>query len=435
LRRHIVRANQEAVVLDVDAVMGQAAFRADPYPFWARLRSTQPVHRAGTGLWLLTRYSDVDAALRDGNFSSDQARLPTRLRALGQPAAEAMERIFGRSMLHLDPPAHTRLRRHVYPFFSPRRVMRMRPLVQHIADLLIDAVEPLGQMDAMADFANPLPITVIFEVFDIPFSDRVHLAEVIRRHRESRLRLVVERVRRPVPQDKGEGERAATASSAIQQLEDTAGELREYLSNLLRTRSKGDGEDLLSELQRTSLVPTNSEQLTDAELVGTAMLLLVAGQETTINLIGNGLLALLRHPRELARLKADPGLVPGAIEELLRYDTPIQVIARVLLQDVVIDGTCLPLGSEVLLVTAAANRDPERFNDPDRIDVTRQGAGHLSFGGGHHYCLGAPLARLEAEVAFRTLTSRLPRLGLATEDLRWRPNPFLRGLEELPVRF
>lgn len=423
--------------------MADSAFRADPYPLWARLRAVEPVHRARTGLWLLTRYEDVDAALRDRRFSSDQARLPTRLRTLGQPAAASMEEIFGRSMLHLDPPEHTRLRRFVNPSFSPRRVEQLRPLVEHIADLLLDAARANGGMDAITEFAYPLPITVIFEIFDIPFTDRVYLASVIRRHREARLRLVFDRAG-TAPPDAGDamaspaGDTGAdsVASGALGTMEDTAGELREYLSHLLTSRADGVGADLLSDLKRGSEGGhAGMPPLSDAEVVGTAMLLLVAGQETTINLIGNGTLALLRHSNELARLKAEPGLVTSAVEELLRYDTPIQVIARVLTEEVTISATPVPRGSEVLAIAGAANRDPERFTDPDRLDLTRSDLSHLSFGGGPHYCLGANLARLEAEVAFSALAHHPPRLRLADEDPRWRPNPFLRGLESLSVEF
>jgi cytochrome P450 len=419
--------------LDVDRAMADPQFRADPYPLWERLRSQEPVCRAGSGLWLLTRYDDVDAALRDRRFSSDQARLPTRLRALGQQAATSMEHIFGRSMLHLDPPDHTRLRRRVNGAFTPRRVERLRPLVRQLADMLIDEVQPAGEMDLVADFAYPLPSTVIFELFAIPFADRVRLAGVIRVHREARLQLVLERVHDFAASNTAAAPCEPPGSRAMDVLEQTAGELREYLRHLIQARAHAREDDLLSELGHDDR--SHGAALSDDELVGTGMLLLVAGQETTINLIGNGVLALLRNPGELARLQSDPRLITGAIEELLRYDTPIQVIVRVLREAVSIRGTTLPEASEVLAVAAAANRDPDRFPDPDRLNISRTDVGNLSFGGGVHYCLGAPLARLEGEVAFRALITRLPRLRLVAQELRWRPNPFLRGLESLAVQF
>lgn len=421
-------------VVDVDDAMVDPSFWRDPYPFWAQVRATNPVSRARSGMWVLTRYADVETALRDLRFSCEQARMNTRLRMLGQPAAESMERVFGRSMLHLDPPEHTRLRRLVNASFTQRRIGRMRPLIEHIAHLLIDEVAPDGEMDFIADFAYALPITVIFERFGIPFADRPALARLIRRHRDGRFRLVTE-----TATEQGTGpldDAAPRTSIALETMERTAMELSEYLADLLRSRADGAGNDLLSEMLRESTDDTHArDPLVESELVGTAMLLLIAGQETTINLLGNGMLALLRHPAQFDLLARDPTLVPSAVEEMLRFDTPIQVVPRVLRDEIELGGHRLAERSEVLVVLAAANHDPARFNEPDSFDVTRRRNAHLGFGGGVHHCVGGNLARTEADVAVRVLLERCPRLYLAEDTHRWRPNPFLRGLESLQVGF
>ncbi len=419
-------------IIDIDDAMAEPGFLDDPYPYWAQLRSTRPVCRARNGMWVLTGYREVEAALRDPRFSSQQARMHTRLRMLGQPAAESMERVFGRSMLHLDPPEHTRLRRVVNGSFSHRRIARMRPVIEHIVEGLIDEVAEDRTMDFVADFAYPLPVTVIFERFGIPFADRPALARLIRRHREGRLRLVSEQAR----EADADAPPVSSGSAALATMEQTAFELCEYLAALLRRKASAPEDDFLSELAHDGSVDADEQDgLDDAERIGTAMLLLIAGQETTINLLGNGMLALMRHPDQLQRVASDDSLISPAIEEMIRVDTPIQVVPRVLVADVEFGAQCILASSEILVVLAAANHDPDRFADPDRFDVSRTGNNHVGFGAGVHHCLGAHLARVEAEIAIRTLLRRCPNLSLSETRLHWRPNPFLRGLESLPLQF
>ncbi|TCO15705.1 hypothetical protein EV652_12178 [Kribbella steppae] len=347
-----------------------------------------------------------------------------------------MERVFGRSMLHLDPPEHTRLRRVVSGSFNPRRIERMRPLVRQLAHYLIEEASDAREMDLITDFAYPLPVTIIFERFGIPFPDRPALARLIRRHREARLALVLEKTRRSSDLGKDTQATVSPPGGSVQIMERTAAELRDYLEHLIRVRQHTPGEDVLTELlDIASRSEPGKDKMSTAELVGTAMLLLIAGQETTINLIGNGVLALMRHPRAYERLKDDRSLVGNAVEELLRYDTPIQVVPRVVRDPLDVGGHHLPGDSEILLVLAAANRDPDRFDDPDELDITRRENHHLALGGGPHYCLGGHLARLEASEALHALLHYAPGLRLTDGDLQWRPNPFLRGLESLPVCF
>jgi cytochrome P450/DNA-binding transcriptional regulator YbjK len=399
------------------AAMAGPEFRADPYPLWHRLRATDPVHQDPTGMWLLTRYADVEPALRDSRFSSNRELFESRRRLLEQRGSTSLDDTIGRSMLSVDPPDHTRLRKLVNKAFTPRRVEGLRPRVTEVVDELLTAVEPAGGMDLIADLAYPLPVTIICELLGVPVADRDRVSGW------SRDLIDVDSVLEPSPE-------------YLERLDVTVRALGDYLRDLVARRRARPADDLLSALVavRDGTVP-GAATLSEEELLGTAILLLLAGHVTTINLIGNGTLALLRHPDQLRRLQEDPSLVHSAVEELLRYDSPVQVTARALLEDVETGGKVLPAGSEVLTVVAAANRDPERFREPDRLDLTRPDNRHLSFGGGIHFCLGAPLARLEGEVALRALAQRLPGLQLATDEPTWRPNPFLRGLESLPVTF
>jgi hypothetical protein len=399
------------------AAMAGPEFRANPYPLWHRLRSEDPVHQDPMGMWLLTRYADVEPALRDPRFSNDRQLFQSRRRMLEERGASSLEETFGRSMISVDPPDHTRLRKLVNKGFTPRRVEGLRPRIGEIVDELLSAVEPAGGMDLIADFAYPLPVTIICELLGVPLADRARVRSW------SRAMIDVDDFVDPSPE-------------YIEGLKRSTDELHDYLGDLVRRRRAEPADDLISDLVkvRDGTVP-GAAQLSDHELLGTAVLLLIAGHETTINLIGNGTLALLRHPDQLGLLRDDPSLARSAVEELLRHDSPVQLTARVLLEEVEIGGRRLPAGSEVMPVLAAANRDPERFADPDRLDITRPDNRHLSFGGGIHFCLGAPLARLEGEVALRALVQRLPRLSLATAEPRWRPNTFLHGLESLPVSF
>ncbi|MFF4352559.1 cytochrome P450 [Streptomyces sp. NPDC001530] len=389
------------------------AFMADPFPLYRQLREDGPVRRAviagGLEAWLVTRYGDGLAALSDSRLSSDvrDASDPRLLERLPATERESMLR----SMLRSDPPDHTRLRRLVSKAFTARRVAELRPRVQEITDRLLDAMVPAGKADLVEDFALPLPVTVIGELLGVPVADR----HDFQRWTDDMIRQGGE------PPDPVRMDRAWR-------------QMRSYLARLLQDKRARPGDDLLS-----ALIAARDEEhrLDEDELIAMAFLLLVAGYITTVNLIGSGIAALLTHPDQLQMLRDDPELLPGAIEEFLRYDGPVNPgIARFAREDVTIAGVTIPRGATVLVASAIADRDPAQFPDPDRLDISRQDNAHLAFGHGIHYCLGAPLARLEGQIAMGTALRRLPHLSLAVppSELRWRSGG-LRGPEQLPVTF
>jgi cytochrome P450 len=389
---------------------------ADPHAFYARLRGTAPVQRAtlpdGQGVWLLTGYAEVEAAFADPRLVKDprNARSPDDLARM--PARPEETRYLRSNMLSRDPPDHTRLRRLVSKAFTPRMVEQLRPRVQAIADALLDAVAGRGEMDLIDDYAFPLPITVIAEMLGIPAGDRAQFRD----WSDALLTAIP-------PQPAGPAAVAAAEG------------LRRYLQSRFEERRRAPTEDLITGLLQAEEA---GDKLGKEELQGMVYLLLVAGYETTANLIGSGVLALLQHPDQLARLRSDPGLLPSAVEELLRFCAPVATSTlRYAAEDVTLGGAVIPKGDMVFVVIAAANRDPARFPSPDALDLTRADNKHLAFGHGIHYCLGAPLARLEGEIALGTLLRRMPelRLGVAPEALTWRPNFALRGLVKLPVVF
>ncbi|MFC5890749.1 cytochrome P450 [Kitasatospora aburaviensis] len=384
--------------------------RRDPYPFYARMRRESPVHRSAQGIWYLTRYADVEAALGDLRLSNDRDRMTRAYVALGGDL-KAFSRLtdrLGRVMSNTDPPEHARLRKLANRAFTARRVEALRDGIRRIVDQLIDrAVQAGPTMDLIEAVAAPLPRSVVCELFGIPPEDR--------------------------PKVETWFSRFGRLSEDLAKSEEAIGQYEEYLARLIRLRRADPGDDLISALVATQ---AQDDRLTDSELLSTCFVLITAGDETTTHLIGNGVLALLRHPDQLARLRADPGLIRGAVEELARYDTVTQAIVRVVAEDLEIGGRTLREGELVYLFLGATNRDPERFEDPDRLDLTRPGNRHLSFGNGPHFCLGGPLAKLEAEVAFGTLVRRLPELRLADGALlEWRPNPLQRRLCALPVTY
>jgi pimeloyl-[acyl-carrier protein] synthase len=385
---------------------------ANPYPIYHRLRATQPVYPTGTSV-LLTRYADVAAALRDRRMSSNRNHGSTRLAVLESLAKpertqfrEMME-FTGLWMLLNDPPDHTRLRGLANQAFTARRVAQMRERIQGIVDDLLDAVAPRGAMDAIADLAAPLPVFVIAELVGIS--------------REGRARM------------KRWSDVVGTFLGGLSnagEMHQTIAEFRVYLLELAAQRRFEPHDDLL-----TGLVQAEEERsrLSEEELLAMCVLLLVAGHETTTHVIGNGLLTLLRHPDQLAHLRDDPALIQPAVEELLRYESPLPAIPRVPLEDVEIGGTVLPAGVSLDLLLGAANRDPDILPDPDRLDITQQDNKHLAFAHGPHFCLGAPLARLEAQVTLGTLVRRFSQLQLAAQRVQWLPLFGLRGLTALPV--
>ncbi|MFD5429711.1 cytochrome P450 [Streptomyces sp. NPDC127084] len=389
------------------------AFVADPFPLYRELREDGPVRRAvvagGVEAWLVTGYEDGLAALSDPRLSSDvrDAADPRLMRQLPTTERESMLS----NMLRSDPPDHTRLRRLVSKAFTARRVAELRPRVQELTDRLIDDIAPTGRADLVADFALPLPVTVISELLGVPVSDR----HDFQRWTDD---MILRRAEEPDP---------AVVDGAWQQM-------HAYLTKLLEAKRARPGDDLLSAL----ITARDEEQrLAEAELIAMSFLLLAAGYITTVNLIGSGTAALLANPDQLALLREDPELLPGAVEEFLRYDGPVNPgIARFAREDVTIGGVAIPSGATVVIATAIADRDPGRFPAPDRLDITRRDNAHLAFGHGIHYCLGAPLARLEGQIAIGTVLRRLPDLALAVPpgELRWRPGG-LRGPASLPVTF
>jgi len=392
------------------------ALLANPYPFYALVRQANPVLRApipadtGAGVWLLTRYADVELALKDRRFSVDRTRadvvrlFPDRLpRAfLGGPGGL-------RTLLVLDPPDHTRVRGLVSKAFTPRRVAALGGAIRRLVDELLDEALAKGAFDVIHDLAEPLPAIVIAELLGVPPSD----------HRQFRAwsSALIE----ALPQ--------AVAGMGAD-VDAKAEPILTYLRGAIAERRAAPRDDLIS-----AMIEAQEERdaLTDQELLSLSFLLLLAGHETTTNLIGNGTLALLRNPEQLERLRAEPALVPNAVEELLRYDSPVQATARVVVEEIELGGQRLGPGALVVCGIGAANRDPAANPDPDRLDVAREEIRHLSFGLGAHFCLGAALARLEGEIALGALVARCPRLRLAAQDLAYRPNVVLRGLRSLPV--
>ncbi|WP_371614305.1 cytochrome P450 [Streptomyces sp. NBC_00454] len=401
--------SQEPVLLPY----ADPAFVADPFPLYRRLREDGPVRRVviagGLEAWLVTRYEDGLAALSDSRLSSD-VRDASDTRLLRQLPDTEREAMLG-TMLRSDPPDHTRLRRLVSKAFTAHRVADMGPRIQAVTDRLLDTVVAAGSADLVADFALPLPVTVISELLGVPVDERHEF-----QHWTDRM--IMRGAEPPDP---------AVVNEAWQHM-------RAYVTELIRAKRADPGEDLLS-----ALVAARDEEqrLTEDELVAMVFLLLAAGYITTVNLIGGGLAMLLAHPDQLALLRRDPGLLPGAIEEFLRYDGPVSPgIARFAREDLEIAGVRIPRGATVLIGSAVADRDPGRFPDPDRLDITRPDNAHLAFGHGLHYCLGAPLARLEGRIAIGTALRRLPGLALAVPpaQIPWRPGG-LRGPLTLPVTF
>jgi cytochrome P450 len=392
-------------------------FKANPYPAYAGLRSEGPVHRValpdGRGVWLVTRYEDVSAVLKDERFMKDwrNAMTPEQLAQI-PPIPEVMKPLT-RNMLDTDPPDHERLRSLVQKAFTPRLIERMRPRVQAIADQLLDVVQDSGEMDLIDDYAFPLPITVIAELLGVSAEDRNRFREWSNAAvSEDTTQEYMEKVLLPHMQA-----------------------FTDYLRAMFEEKRRNPKDDLISGLVRAEEA---GDKLSEDELLAMVFLLLVAGHETTVNLIGNGMLALLQHPDQLQKLKDDPSLIKPAIEELLRYDGPVETSTeRFARKDIAIGGTVIPKGEMVMVVIASADHDPERFANPDELDITRADNKHLAFGKGIHFCLGAPLARMEGQIAIGTLLRRMPNLRLADspESLTWRPGMVLRGLEGLPVEF
>ncbi len=383
------------------------AFRANPHPALKSLRESHPVHDTGIGLWRLSRHADCVRLLRDvptgvrladGTRPGDD-RMPAELRSLGQ------------FMLQQDPPNHTRLRRLVSKAFTPRAVERMRAHVQSSADTLVDRALEQGEFDAISGLALPVPSTVICEMMGVPLADRDRFTEWTAQATHLLATLFA------APEVIARGIAASQALAA-------------YFEALIAERRKSLGDDLLSNLIRAEEA---GDRLSPQELLSQSIGLLIAGFETTIGLIGNGILALIRNPAELAKLRASPGLIASAVEECLRYDGPILLTVRITRDEVRFGEQVIPKDRMVMVLLAAANRDPAAFCDADRFDIAREPNEHLAFGGGTHFCLGAHLARMEAQAAIGALVRRSSKLELVSDELEWGKSLF-RVLGRLPLR-
>jgi cytochrome P450 PksS len=402
----------EQQVLDYD--IWAREHRSDPQALYARMRAESPIHRqlgpvSGNPFWFLTRYDDCVAFLKDQRFGKqiDKHLSPEAVRRWwgdGDPTFDPVNH----HMLNLDPPDHTRLRALIHKAFTPRMIENLRPRISAIADELIDHIEGQSEIDLLADFGFPLPITVIAELLGVPVSD----------------------------QDKfREWTKALVFGGSPESSRVAALEFAMYTNNLIDERAQSPRDDLITALVQAEEA---GDKLDRAELMSMIFLLLVAGHETTVNLIGNGTLALMQHPDQLDKLRAQPGLIRTAVEEMLRYNGPVETttLRMALTDDAEIGGVHIPQGEGVLAALVAANRDPAVFPNPDTFDITREPNKHIAFGNGIHYCVGAPLARLEGTIAISRLVSRLPHLELAVEvdALKWNDNLLLHGMAALPVR-
>ncbi|MGW7065197.1 cytochrome P450 family protein [Streptomyces sp. NPDC054904] len=396
--------------VDEDQSIDGPQYEKDPHSFYEQMRAEEPVRRVAVPgdlkVWLITRYDDARAVLSDPRFSKDvevgRMALQNSTTSTSGLANFAMELVS--HMLNSDPPDHTRLRGLVNKVFTARAVDRLKPRIEDLTQQLLDTMARRPRADLMHDFAYPLPMGVLCELLGVPLPDRGLFHHWV----EARM------------------------SNEPARVMQTAPSLLAYLRELVDAKRRTPGEDLLTDLIQAS---DESGRLTSQELVSTTFLLLVAGHETTVNLIGNGTVALLRHPQQLETLRADPSLMPATIEELLRYEGPVNTASfRYTTEPVEIGGILIPAHQTVAVALTSANRDALQFPDPTRLDITRSTAGHVAFGHGIHYCVGARLARLEAEIAFTSLLDRFPQLRLACEPERlpWHGTMF-RGLQSLPV--
>lgn len=401
--------------MQTDLDLFSPAFQADPFPTFAQMRTQEPVYQlmvptvAGRKYWIVTRYEDVESILKDKRFTKGIRYLLS---------AEELTRIpqvftkLSNNMLNSDPPDHTRLRSLISMAFTPRLLEQWRPRIQAIIDELIDRVQEKGEMDLIEDFAFPLPATILIEMFGIPDEDK----QRFRTWSNS----IVEAI--------GNLEALLRSDAVIAEFE-------AYLYQLINEKRQHPSDDLLSQLIQSE---AEGNKLSTKELVSTIFLFLIAGHESTTNFISNALLALLQHPDQMKLLREDLSLIKIALEECLRYQGPLmKATYRWALEDVELRGKMIQRGDEVALMLASANRDPEAFTNPDMLDILRQENRHLAFGKGIHFCIGAPLGRMEGQLAITTLLKRLPNLHLSVEPqtLTWRPGFFIMGLDRLPLAF
>jgi cytochrome P450 PksS len=392
-------------------------FKANPFPFYAQLRAEAPVYpvtvniRGKQRAWLITRYDDVITVLKDDQrFAKNPRNAMTPEQLKKAPRLPAMFRSLERNLLGLDGADHDRLKALVHKAFTPRIVEQMRDQTQAQVDAAIDRAERKGGMELISEFALPVPLTIIGRIIGVPEQDEAKFARWAK------------------------GFLSLTSRNPLFALPSILRFIN-YPRSLIKLRRAKPSDDLISAMLRAR---EGDDHLTENEIVAMVVLLLTAGHETTVNLIGSGTLALLQHPEQMAHLREDPSLIKPAIEELVRFVVPAETATeRYAREDVTIAGTTIPKGELVLAVIASANRDPQHFDNPDTINLTREPNRHLSFGQGMHYCLGAPLSRLEGQIAINTLIKRVPnlRLRVAPDQLRWRGGMIVRGLESLPVAF
>jgi cytochrome P450 len=385
---------------------------ADPYPLYEQLRREDPVHwDPYLHSWVVTRYADVITVLHD--FSAARTPTPEQLSAIGLAKLTPLARVMVKQMLFLDPPSHSRIRGLAACAFTPARVSALKARIQQLAEGLLDQVAPLGRMDILADFAEPLPAIVTSELFGVSTEFALQLktwsakfAEMLGnfQHNPDRIPSMLE----------------------------TIENLTEFFRKAVEDQKRNPCPGLVHSLVQAEL---EGDRLTEEEVIANCIITLVGGLETTTNLIGNGVLTLLRHPDEMKRLRNEPSLIVSAVEELLRYESPSQHTARLAPADVELGGKSIRKRQAVIAVMAAGNRDPERFPDPNRLDLSRQDNRHLAFGWAAHFCFGAPLARLEGQIAIDTLLKRFPEVALESAPIVWRENLGLRGLKALHIRF
>jgi cytochrome P450 len=381
---------------------------ADPYPTYKRLRDTDPVHQSPFGGLILTRYADIARVLRDPRMSSDFRNVELPFDVAQGPAQQLEDR--QPSMLFLDPPDHDRLRNLVHKAFTARRIEHLRSKVIEVVDELIARGREKSEMDLVTDFAYPLPVAIICDLLSVPLQDQAIF--------RSWSRDLVQTLDPIVTQE------------TMQRALESADAFKDYFRGVIESRRKHPQDDVLSALITAE---DEGKKLTEEELLVTLTLLLVAGHETTVNLISNGMLALLENPREWQRLVDDPTLIRSTVEELLRYDSPVQFVARIPLEDIEIDGRRVAKHHEIVCILGAANRDPHQFEEPDRLDIARRDNKHLAFSAGTHFCLGASLARLEGQIAISALAKEMPSMQPTTAAPERRPTVTLRGLEKLMV--
>ncbi len=383
--------------------------RADPYPYYHRLRSVEPIHQTPFGYWVVSSYRATDALLRDPRVTSEfhrDAKWAEHRGGWDSPVVTDT-RMW---MLMLDGSAHRRIRGLVNPVFSAGALLRMRPRVERLLARFLDEMGTGEGIDMISSLALPLPVSVICGLVGLPFEDR------------EQCRAWTEAIGHVVD--------PALDTATEQKMTKALVEFREYIAGHLAARRRDPQDDILS---RLAAAEVGGGRLTDDEIIANVLLTFNAGHETTVNLLGNGMLALLRHPDQIAALRADPGLIEEGINEIARYDAPVQLVARIALDDIKVDDTLIPAGSKIMLLLGAASRDPERYLDPDRLDLRRTDVKPLAFGAGPHYCIGAMLGKMEGRLVFTEMLRRYRRISLADETLVWRPHVNFRGLSRLAL--